>query len=162
MAALAAYGSGTYARVLVSGQVTAGLTPSAAQQVTDALNTRPVSAALSSRAALNGLGIDNDFSVDDVGLNLHLAEHAANSTDGVLLTLSFLTAADLARGLVFRGVVDCLPRRVQQLPRRIHRACAPVGRGTLRVLRFGPWAGMTASGVVAVLHGEEQIPIEPS
>ncbi|MGW3060651.1 hypothetical protein ACWC98_32625 [Streptomyces goshikiensis] len=38
--ALAAYGSGTYARVLASGQVTAGLTPTAAAQVTSALNAR--------------------------------------------------------------------------------------------------------------------------
>ncbi|WP_331755207.1 hypothetical protein OG936_38205 (plasmid) [Streptomyces sp. NBC_00846] len=43
--ALSAYGSGTYARVLASGQVTAGLTPTAAQQVTDALNARPAPAA---------------------------------------------------------------------------------------------------------------------
>ncbi|MFD3779769.1 hypothetical protein [Streptomyces sp. NPDC058612] len=53
--ALAAYGSRTYARVLASGHVTAGLTPTAAQQVTDALNTRPVSAP-SSRARRRGLG----------------------------------------------------------------------------------------------------------
>lgn len=39
--ALAAYGPGTYARVLASGHVTAGLSPTTAHQVTDALNTRP-------------------------------------------------------------------------------------------------------------------------
>ncbi|MER6394360.1 hypothetical protein ABT236_38655 [Streptomyces sp. NPDC001523] len=54
--ALAAYGPGTYARVLASGHVTAGLTPSAARQVTDALNARPVATAPSSRARRRGLG----------------------------------------------------------------------------------------------------------
>ncbi|MER6103657.1 hypothetical protein ABT115_15365 [Streptomyces sp. NPDC001832] len=54
--ALAAYGSGTYARVLASGQVTAGLTPTAAKRVTDALNTRPAPAAPSSRLRRRGLG----------------------------------------------------------------------------------------------------------
>ncbi|MFJ3638054.1 hypothetical protein [Streptomyces sp. NPDC090112] len=48
-AALAGYGPGTYARVLASGQVTAGLSPTAAVQVTAALNTRPTPAAPASR-----------------------------------------------------------------------------------------------------------------
>ncbi|WP_405996724.1 hypothetical protein [Streptomyces sp. NBC_00829] len=38
-AALVAYGPGTYARVLTSGQVTAGLSPAAARQVTDVLRS---------------------------------------------------------------------------------------------------------------------------
>ncbi|MFJ6054620.1 hypothetical protein [Streptomyces sp. NPDC092307] len=54
--ALVAYGPGTYARVLASGHVTAGLTPTAAQQVTDALNTRPVATAPPPRARRRGLG----------------------------------------------------------------------------------------------------------
>lgn len=54
--ALAAYGPGTYARVLASGQVTAGLTPTAAEQVTDALSTRPAPAAPSARPRRRGLG----------------------------------------------------------------------------------------------------------
>ncbi|MEU8764606.1 hypothetical protein [Streptomyces sp. NPDC048659] len=55
--ALGAYGPGTYARVLASGQVTAGLSPTAARQVTDALNTRPApSSASSSRPQRRGLG----------------------------------------------------------------------------------------------------------
>ncbi|MFD5510781.1 hypothetical protein ACFWIB_23835 [Streptomyces sp. NPDC127051] len=53
---LAAYGPGTYARVLASGQVTAGLSPTAARQVTEALNTRPASSAPSSRPRRRGLG----------------------------------------------------------------------------------------------------------
>ncbi|WP_327169961.1 hypothetical protein [Streptomyces subrutilus] len=55
-AALAAYGSGTYARVLASGHVTAGLTSSVARQVTEALNTRPAPAARPSRPRRRGLG----------------------------------------------------------------------------------------------------------
>ncbi|MFE3556966.1 hypothetical protein ACFXKW_19160 [Streptomyces sp. NPDC059193] len=54
--ALAPYGPGTYARVLASGQVTAGLSPTAAAQVTSALNTRPSPAAGSSRPRRRGLG----------------------------------------------------------------------------------------------------------
>ncbi|MEV7617536.1 hypothetical protein [Streptomyces sp. NPDC089799] len=54
--ALAAYGPGTYARVLASGQVTAGLTPTAGRQVTDALNTRPAPAVPASRPRRHGLG----------------------------------------------------------------------------------------------------------
>ncbi|WP_331756414.1 hypothetical protein [Streptomyces sp. NBC_01568] len=54
--ALAAYGPGTYARVLASGQVTAGLSPMAARQVTEALNTRPAPSAPSSRPRRRGLG----------------------------------------------------------------------------------------------------------
>lgn len=54
--ALAAYGPGTYARVLASGQVTAGLTPTAARQVTDALNTRPAPSGPPSRPQRRGLG----------------------------------------------------------------------------------------------------------
>ncbi|MFE2561281.1 hypothetical protein ACFXGT_35785 [Streptomyces sp. NPDC059352] len=54
--ALAAYGPGTYARVLASGQITAGLSPTAAAQVTGALNTRPSPAAGSSRPRRRGLG----------------------------------------------------------------------------------------------------------
>ncbi|WP_329449277.1 hypothetical protein OG906_42610 (plasmid) [Streptomyces sp. NBC_01426] len=54
--ALAAYESETYARVLASGQVTAGLYPAAAVPVTDALHTRPVPSAPSSRPRRRGLG----------------------------------------------------------------------------------------------------------
>ncbi|RPK77994.1 MULTISPECIES: hypothetical protein [Streptomyces] len=54
--ALAAYGPGTYARVLASGHVTAGLTPTAARQVTDALNTRPAPSGLPPRPQRRGLG----------------------------------------------------------------------------------------------------------
>ncbi|MCF3180029.1 hypothetical protein IPZ70_08750 [Streptomyces polychromogenes] len=54
--ALAAYGSGTYARVLASGQVTAGLSPTAAAQVTAALNTRPTPAVPAARPRRRGLG----------------------------------------------------------------------------------------------------------
>ncbi|MFI8281051.1 hypothetical protein ACIGBH_40555 [Streptomyces sp. NPDC085929] len=42
--ALAAYRPGTCTRVLTSGQVTAGRTPTATRQVTVALNTRPAPA----------------------------------------------------------------------------------------------------------------------
>ncbi|GAA2973086.1 hypothetical protein [Streptomyces enissocaesilis] len=51
--ALATYGAGSYARVLDSGQVTAGLTPHAAQQLTTALTTRPAPATCTRR---HGLG----------------------------------------------------------------------------------------------------------
>ncbi|WP_420082696.1 hypothetical protein ACN6AT_35865 (plasmid) [Streptomyces sp. JL4002] len=54
--ALAAYGPGTYARVLASGQVTAGLSSTAAAQVTGALNARPAPAAGPSRPRRRGLG----------------------------------------------------------------------------------------------------------
>ncbi|MFJ7209521.1 hypothetical protein ACIQWR_39070 [Streptomyces sp. NPDC098789] len=54
--ALAAYGPGTYARVLPSEQVTAGLSPAAAGEVTAALNTRLVPAAATSRPRRRGLG----------------------------------------------------------------------------------------------------------
>ncbi|MFE0580252.1 hypothetical protein [Streptomyces sp. NPDC058874] len=54
--ALAAYGTGTYARVLASGQVTAGLSLTAALQVTDALNVRPAPAAPTARPRRRGLG----------------------------------------------------------------------------------------------------------
>ncbi|MFE7805872.1 hypothetical protein ACFU51_14645 [Streptomyces sp. NPDC057430] len=54
--ALAAYGPGTYARVLASGQVTAGLTPTATLQATDALSVRPAPAASNSRPRRRGLG----------------------------------------------------------------------------------------------------------
>ncbi|MEU8622809.1 hypothetical protein [Streptomyces sp. NPDC048623] len=54
--ALAAYGPGTYARVLASGQVTAGLSPTAAVQVTGALNARPAPASGTSRPRRRGLG----------------------------------------------------------------------------------------------------------
>ncbi|MFD8288066.1 hypothetical protein ACFV2B_07500 [Streptomyces lavendulae] len=54
--ALAAYGLGTYARVLASGQVTAGFSPTAAVQVTEALSTRPARSAPSSRPRRRGLG----------------------------------------------------------------------------------------------------------
>ncbi|MFJ6785237.1 hypothetical protein [Streptomyces yangpuensis] len=55
-AALAGYGPGTYARVLASGQVTAGLSPTAAAQVTAALNTRPAPTVPASRPRRRGLG----------------------------------------------------------------------------------------------------------
>ncbi|MFE3074327.1 hypothetical protein [Streptomyces sp. NPDC059247] len=57
-AALAAYEPGTYARVLASGQVTTGLTPAAARQVTDALSTRavPSPTVASTQARRRGLG----------------------------------------------------------------------------------------------------------
>ncbi|MFE9468762.1 hypothetical protein ACFYNW_35070 [Streptomyces virginiae] len=54
--ALAAYGPGTYARVLSSGQVTAGLSLTAAEQVTAALNTRPAPTVPASRPRRRGLG----------------------------------------------------------------------------------------------------------
>ncbi|MFD6917284.1 hypothetical protein [Streptomyces virginiae] len=54
--ALAAYGEGTCARGLASGQVTAGLSPTAAQQVTEALNTRPAPAVPAARPRRRGLG----------------------------------------------------------------------------------------------------------
>ncbi|MFC8492941.1 hypothetical protein ACFUJU_19500 [Streptomyces sp. NPDC057235] len=63
--ALAAYGPGTYARVLTSGQVTAGLSPTAAAQVTGALNTRSAPAAGPSRPRRRGLG--NGWKGIDVG-----------------------------------------------------------------------------------------------
>ncbi len=51
--ALRAYGTGAYARVLASGQVSAGLTPQTAQAVVAALTTRPGTA---SRGKRRGLG----------------------------------------------------------------------------------------------------------
>ncbi|WP_328786283.1 hypothetical protein [Streptomyces sp. NBC_00273] len=46
-----------HARILASGHVIAGLTPTTAQQVTEALNTRPAPAAppLRARARLEGI-----------------------------------------------------------------------------------------------------------
>ncbi|MFG2667555.1 hypothetical protein ACGFY6_25350 [Streptomyces sp. NPDC048387] len=56
-AALAAYGPETYARVLASGDVSAGLTPSAALQVTGALDAPPArTPAPASRPRRRGLG----------------------------------------------------------------------------------------------------------
>ncbi|MFG2298544.1 hypothetical protein [Streptomyces sp. NPDC048603] len=56
-AALAAYGTGTYARVLASGDVSAGLPPAAVLQVTSALNTPAARAATpASRPRRRGLG----------------------------------------------------------------------------------------------------------
>ncbi|MFJ4880037.1 hypothetical protein ACIP93_33185 [Streptomyces sp. NPDC088745] len=55
-AALAAYGTGTYARVLASGDVSAGLTPAAALQVTGALNAPSARTAAPSRPRRRGLG----------------------------------------------------------------------------------------------------------
>lgn len=54
--ALAAYGPGTNARVLASGLVTAGLTPTATRQVTDDLNVRPTPAVATARPRRRGLG----------------------------------------------------------------------------------------------------------
>ncbi|MGA5558935.1 hypothetical protein [Streptomyces lavendulocolor] len=51
--ALRAHGTGAYARVLASGQVSAGLTPQTAQAVVAALTSRPVAA---SRGKRRGLG----------------------------------------------------------------------------------------------------------
>ncbi|WP_030196296.1 hypothetical protein [Streptomyces sp. NRRL S-87] len=53
--ALPAYGPGTYARALASGQVTAGLSQAAAGQVTAAMNPRPAPAVPASRARRRGL-----------------------------------------------------------------------------------------------------------
>ncbi|WP_093804170.1 hypothetical protein [Streptomyces sp. Wb2n-11] len=50
--ALAAYGTGSYARVIDSEQVTAGLTPHAARQLTTALTTRSSPAARTRRRGL--------------------------------------------------------------------------------------------------------------
>ncbi|MEU9197746.1 hypothetical protein [Streptomyces hundungensis] len=50
--ALRAHSTGAYARVLASGQVSAGLTPQAAQAVVAALTARPVSAARGKRRGL--------------------------------------------------------------------------------------------------------------
>lgn len=50
--ALTAYGASSYARVLDSGKVTAGITPHAAQQLAMALTTKPAPAALSQRRGL--------------------------------------------------------------------------------------------------------------
>ncbi|WP_432159040.1 hypothetical protein [Streptomyces sp. bgisy153] len=50
--ALRAYGTGAYARVLTSGQVSAGLTPQTAQAVVAALTARPVVAARGKRRGL--------------------------------------------------------------------------------------------------------------
>ncbi|MEU5431564.1 hypothetical protein AB0H73_39010 [Streptomyces olivoreticuli] len=52
--ALAAHGPGAYARVLASGQVSAGLTPRAAQNVVAALGNRPSTSARTGRR--RGLG----------------------------------------------------------------------------------------------------------
>ncbi|MFB7258070.1 hypothetical protein [Streptomyces nojiriensis] len=51
--ALRAHGTGAYARVLASGQVSAGLTPQAAQAVVAALSARP---GVASRGKRRGLG----------------------------------------------------------------------------------------------------------
>ncbi|WP_030776467.1 hypothetical protein [Streptomyces sp. NRRL F-2664] len=57
--ALAAYGPGTYARVPASGQVTAGLSPTAVVQVTAAWNTRPAPAVPASRPRRRCRGLGN-------------------------------------------------------------------------------------------------------
>jgi hypothetical protein len=51
--ALRAHGTGAYARVLASGQVSAGLTPQAAQAVVTSLTARP---GATSRGRRRGLG----------------------------------------------------------------------------------------------------------
>ncbi|MEU2391829.1 hypothetical protein [Streptomyces sp. NPDC007369] len=55
-AALAAYGPGTYARVLASGDVSTGLTPAVALQVTTALGSPPARAGAAGRPRRRGLG----------------------------------------------------------------------------------------------------------